>query len=92
MSEASMKLMFIIVRDVDGDNVLRGLVEKSYRVTRVASTGGFLRHGNVTLMTGVENEKVENVVELLRKICCPSDETQHRATVFVVDMPYFEQI
>ena len=87
-----MKLMFIIVRDVDGDNVLRGLVEKSYRVTRVASTGGFLRHGNVTLMTGVENEKVENVVELLRKICCPSDETQHRATVFVVDMPYFEQI
>jgi uncharacterized protein YaaQ len=92
MSEARMKLMFIIVRDVDGDNVLRGLVEKNFRVTRVASTGGFLRHGNVTLMTGIEDEKVESVVKLLRKICCPSDEIQHRATVFVVDMPYFEQI
>ena len=87
-----MKLMFIIVRDVDGDNVLRGLVEKSYRVTRVASTGGFLRHGNVTLMTGIEDEKVESVVGLLRKTCCPSNETHHRATVFVVDMPCSEQI
>lgn len=87
-----MKLIFIIVRDVDGDNVLQGLVDNGNRVTRVASTGGFLRHGNVTLMTGIEDSKVQNVIELLRGICRPSDETQHRATVFVVDMPYFEQI
>lgn len=87
-----MKLMFIIVRDVDGDNVLQTLVDNGYRVTRVASTGGFLRHGNVTLMTGVEDEKVQSVIELLRKMSFSSDEIQHRATVFVVDMPYFEQI
>ena len=87
-----MKLVFIIVRDADGDNVLQELVEKGYRVTRVASTGGFLRHGNVTMMTGIEDESVESVIELLRRICPPSDESQHRATVFVVDMPYFEQI
>ena len=87
-----MKLIFIIVRDIDGDTVQQGLVEKGHRVTRVASTGGFLRHGNVTMMTGIEEEKVEVVIQLLREICRPSDETQHRATVFVVDMPYFEQI
>ena len=87
-----MKLMFIIVRDVDGDNVLQELIDNGYRVTRVASTGGFLKHGNVTLMTGVEDEKVQAVIELLRKSCCPPEEPQHRATVFVVDMPYFEQI
>ncbi len=87
-----MKLMFLIVRDVDGDNVLQGLVENGYRVTRVASTGGFLHRGNVTMMTGVEDDQVDNVLGLLRKICCPSDETQHRATVFVVDMPFYEQI
>jgi uncharacterized protein YaaQ len=92
MSEAKMKLMFIIVRDIDGDNILQTLVDQGYRVTRVASTGGFLRHGNVTLMTGVEDEKVQNVIELLRKMNISSDEIQHRATVFVVDMPYFEQI
>jgi uncharacterized protein YaaQ len=87
-----MKLMFIIVRDVDGDNVLQGLVEKGYRVTRVASTGGFLRHGNVTMMTGVEAEKVEQVVKILKEICCPAEGAEHRATIFVVDMPFFEQI
>ena len=87
-----MKLVFIIVRDVDGDTVLQGLVDHGCRVTRVASTGGFLRHGNVTMMTGIEDEKVEEVIELLRSFCCPSDDNQHRATVFVVDMPYFEQI
>ena len=87
-----MKLMFIIVRDIDGDNVLQTLVGDGYRVTRVASTGGFLRHGNATLMTGVEDEKVQSVIELLQKMNLSSDEIQHRATVFVVDMPYFEQI
>ncbi len=87
-----MKLMFVIVRDVDGDNVLQGLVEKGFRVTRVASTGGFLHRGNVTMMTGVEDDQVEHVIQLLKEICCASDEGQHRATVFVVDMPFFEQI
>ena len=58
----------------------------------VASTGGFLRRGNVTLMTGVENEQVESVIDLSKKLCCPPDESEHRATIFVVDMPYFEQI
>jgi len=87
-----MKLMFMIVRDTDADNVLQGLVDGGYRVTRVASTGGFLRHGNVTMMTGIEDDKVEGVIELLRKICCPSDDGGHSATIFVVDMPYFEQI
>jgi uncharacterized protein YaaQ len=87
-----MKLMFVIIRDIDSENVVQVLVENDYRVTRVASTGGFLRHGNVTLMIGVENDKVQAVIDLLRQACCPPEESQHRATIFVVDMPYFEQI
>jgi uncharacterized protein YaaQ len=87
-----MKLMFVIVRDVDGDNVIQTLVDKSYRVTRVASTGGFLRRGNVTLMIGVEGDQVQTVIDLLRTSCAPVETGQHRATIFVVDMPYFEQI
>ncbi len=87
-----MKLMFMIVRDVDADNVLQGLVDHQYRVTRVASTGGFLRHGNVTMLSGIEDGDVEKVIGLMRQICCPSTETSHSATIFVVDMPYSEQI
>jgi uncharacterized protein YaaQ len=87
-----MKLMFVIIRDNDSDGVVQALVENEFRVTRVASTGGFLRHGNVTLMIGVENDKVQAVIDQLRQTCCPPEESQHRATIFVVDMPYFEQI
>ena len=87
-----MKLMFVVIRDRDDENVVQALVENAYRVTRVASTGGFLRHGNVTLMIGIEDEKVQTVIDLLRQTCCPPEEAQHRATIFVVDMPYFEQI
>jgi uncharacterized protein YaaQ len=87
-----MKLMIVIIRDIDNENVVQALVNQGYRVTRMASTGGFLRRGNVTLLIGVENEKVDPVIDLIRQACCPPDSEQHRATIFVVDMPHFEQV
>jgi uncharacterized protein YaaQ len=36
-----MKLMFVIIRDTDTEIVVQSLIENDYRVTRVASTGGF---------------------------------------------------
>ena len=45
--EAEMKLMFVVVRDPDADTVAQAHVENQHRVTQVASTGGFMRNGNV---------------------------------------------
>lgn len=89
-----MKLILTIIRDVDDAKVLDALVTRGYRVTRVASTGGFLRRGNVTLFIGAEAEQVQPVIDLLRETCSPPEPGQHkhRATVFVVDAPHFEQI
>ena len=87
-----MKLMFVIVRDSDDGAVIEKLVNKGHRVTRIASTGGFLRRGKVTLMIGVEAEQVQPVIDLLREACAPPDNLEHQATIFVVDAPYFEQI
>ena len=87
-----MKLMVIIVQDVEGDEVVQALVEKGNRVTRMASTGGFLKRGNVTLLTGVEDENVKIVVESLRGLFHKRNAEQHHATIFVVDMPHYEQI
>ena len=87
-----MKLILAIVRSVDSGPVVDALVTKSYRVTRVASTGGFLRRGNVTLLIGVEDEHVGPVIDILRETCSPPDPGQSRATIFVVDTPHFEQI
>lgn len=88
-----MKLIIAIVRDIDDRRVIDQLVSQGYRVTRLASTGGFLRRGNVTLLVGVEGEQqVQAVFDLLRETCSPADPGQHRATVFVVNAQHFEQI
>jgi uncharacterized protein YaaQ len=87
-----VKLVIAIVRDVDAGAVIEQLVTRQYRVTRVASTGGFLRRGNVTLLIGVEEQQVQPVIDVLRDTCCPPEPGQHRATIFVVDAPHFEQV
>lgn len=87
-----MKLMIVILRDGDAGNAVDRLVQAGYRVTRIASTGGFLRRGNVTLLIGVENDQVEAVINLVRETCGPPEPGQHRATVFVVEAVHFEQV
>jgi len=87
-----MKLIIAIVRDSDDGSVINELVTRGHRVTRVASTGGFLRRGNVTLFIGAEAPQVQPVIDLLRQTCSPPEPGQSRATVFVVDAPHFEQI
>lgn len=86
-----MKLIIAIVRDVDAGPVTDQLVAHGYRVTRVASTGGFLRRGNVTLLIGVE-QHVQPVIDILRDTCSLPEPDQHRATLFVVDASHFEQV
>ena len=88
-----MKLILAIVKDEDDSSVISQLVSQSYRVTRVASTGGFLRRGNVTLLIGVEPDRLQAAIDLLHEYCCqPDDPSQHRATLFVLDAPFFEQV
>lgn len=88
-----MKLMIIIVHDTDSEDVIQELVKQDYRVTRMSSTGGFLRHGNSTLLVGVEDQQVDPVIEVLKTVCPPPREgNQYRATIFVVDMPYYTKI
>lgn len=87
-----MRLMIAIVRDVDDEPMMDRLVAHGYRVTRVASTGGFLRRGNATLLIGLEEEQVDAAIALLRGTCSGGEAGPHCATVFVVDAPYFEQI
>jgi uncharacterized protein YaaQ len=87
-----MKLIIAIVRDIDAGPVIEELITHGHRVTRVASTGGFLRRGNVTLLIGTEERQVQPVIDLLQDTCSPPEPDQHRATIFVVDAPHFEQV
>lgn len=64
-----MKLVMAIIHDEDAFHVMDILNEKGFSVTKQASTGGFLRAGNTTLLCGVEDEKVSQVVGIIEKKC-----------------------
>jgi len=88
-----MKLVIAIIKDVDALNVSDALVARNFRVTRVASTGGFLRRGNVTLLIGVEATALPEVFEIIKGNCreC-ADTKEHKATVFVLPAEDFVQL
>ncbi len=61
-----MKLVFAIVHDEDGNKVMKELNLHGFSVTKVSSTGGFLKAGNTTLLVGVDEDKVDQVLEIIK--------------------------
>jgi len=68
-----MKMIIVIVKDSDAEPVTRALTASDFRVTRIASTGGFLRSGVVTLLIGVNDERVEAGIQVIRDQMGESD-------------------
>jgi uncharacterized protein YaaQ len=88
-----MKLIVTIIRDEDNEPVSQALIESGFRVTRIASTGGFLRHGSSTLMIGVEDIQLEQAISVIRDSCAPPSEPgMKRGTLFVLPVAKFEQV
>lgn len=64
-----MKLVIAVVQDQDAAPLMDALVDRGFRATKLATTGGFLRQGNTTLLIGVEDEQVDDVVDVVRSVC-----------------------
>ena len=64
-----MKLIIAIVQDEDSSRLLTGLMRKGIGVTKLATTGGFLKAGNTTLMIGVEDERVDEAIATIESLC-----------------------
>ena len=63
------KLVMMIVSDTDADDLMAALVEHNVPATKVGSSGGFLRRGNVTIFSGVETSRVDAVMDIVNEIC-----------------------
>ncbi|HQE91311.1 MAG TPA: cyclic-di-AMP receptor [Anaerolineae bacterium] len=88
-----MKLIIAIVKDSDAIDVSDALVENNFRVTRVASTGGFWRRGRVTLLIGVEEADIDKVFGCIERTChAPDQPGEHKATIFVIPAEDFVQL
>ncbi len=88
-----MKLILAILRDIDNEPVSQALVNQGFRVTRIASTGGFLRRGSSTLMIGVDDPEVERAFQVVREnLTSPGEPGASRANLFVINVEHFHHI
>lgn len=62
-----MKLIIAIVQDKDSDKLSNQFIENNIQATKLASSGSFLRAGNSTFLIGVGNERVDEVLEIIRR-------------------------
>ncbi len=69
MQNSHLKLIVIIASDTDADKLIKRLVGQGYPATKISSTGGFLRKGNATILSGVEADEVDQIIALVRQEC-----------------------
>lgn len=69
-----MKLVMAVVQDKDSNRLSNALIKEGIRATKMASTGGFLRAGNTTFMIGIEDDRVQDVLEVIRANCKVRDQ------------------
>ena len=62
-----MKLILAIINFDDANAVTRALAKKGFSSTKLATTGGFLMAGNVTILVGVDEEKVQAVIDIIKE-------------------------
>ena len=94
-----MKLVIAIIQDEYISKVLKSLMAEKIRTTKLSSTGGFLKAGNTTLLVGVENDKLDNLVEMIKKQCKStkvkdgdSEITVGGANLFIMDIDQYIRI
>jgi len=75
-----MKLVIAIIHSEDATSLVDALTDKEYRVTRLHSSGGFLKQANSTVMLGVEEGQVEDVLGVIRETC-------HARSQYINPMP-----
>lgn len=64
-----MKLIYAIVHAEDGNAVTEELTKHQFSVTKLATTGGFLRRGNTTLLIGTQENLVNQAIEIIKQEC-----------------------
>ena len=64
-----MKLVYIIVRQDNESDVVNALIKQNYMITKLATSGGFLRRGNTTLFSCMDDDKVDKAIEIVKSEC-----------------------
>lgn len=85
-----MKLIMAIVQDKDSNRLANEFIDANVRATKLSSTGGFLKAGNSTFIIGIDDNRVEEVLELIKKTC--QSRNQYVSTPMSLDMSLDGQV
>lgn len=86
----SKLILAIIFNDDAVEPLSQALLAKEYSVTKVSSMGGFLRRKNTTFMIGVDEDRLDGAMAIIRETCSPfSGSEGHAATIFVLNVAEF---
>lgn len=75
-----MKLIYIIVRQDNEGDVVDALIKENFQITKLATSGGFLRKGNTTLLSCVQDNEVNKAINIIKEECGKRQKIQ-------IDMP-----
>jgi len=62
-----MKLIVAVLRKEDEVDTIAELNKKGFFVTELATTGGFLKEKNTTLLIGTDDHKLDAVLAILKQ-------------------------
>ena len=81
-----MKLLIAIINNDDSHRILSEIGRAGLYATKLSTSGGFLRAGNLTLLMGVEDDRVDDALEILRRNCSKREETTVPMPAFADDI------
>ena len=88
-----MKMILAIINEDNRQAVSQALLSADYRVTQLATTSGFLHGGETSLMVGVEDDLVEDVLQIIRDQIPQSLEPDRKqATIYVLSIKNFNTL
>lgn len=85
-----MKLIMAVIQDKDSNRLANEFIDANIRATKLSSTGGFLKAGNSTFIIGVEDDRVQETLELIKKTC--QSRKQYLSSTMSLDMSLDGQV
>lgn len=62
-----MKLIIAIIQDKDSNRLSNLFIQANVRATKLSTTGGFLKSGNTTFMIGAEDDRINDILDLIKE-------------------------
>lgn len=85
-----MKIILAIVQDKDSNRLANEFIDANIRATKLSSTGGFLKAGNSTFIVGIDDDRVEEALELIKQTC--QSRKQYVSTPVTLDITMDGQV